>query len=211
LDSSIIPYGSSLPSSKITRSPKKASDKWGVLFVGRLIERKGLNYLLQAILLLINDYEIELHIVGSGNQLNYLKDLVCKLSIVDRVIFEGRVPNPRLKELYKECDIFVLPSIVDSRGETEGLGVVLLEALSYRMPVVASEVGGITDIIKNGETGYLAKQKDLQSLADKIKIVMENHKESLYVSEKGLAFSKNYFNWDRIVKEIRMLYENATS
>jgi len=206
LDSSVIPYGSSLPPAKINRSIKKSSDKWMLLFVGRLIERKGLNYLLQALPLLVNDYKIELHIVGSGNQLNYLKDLACKLSIADRVIFEGRVSNPRLKELYKECDIFVLPSIVDSRGETEGLGVVLLEALSYKMPVVASDIGGIPDIIKDGETGYLAKQKDSQSLADKIMTVMENHEKSLRISEAGLEFSKNYFNWDRITNEIKTSY-----
>jgi glycosyltransferase involved in cell wall biosynthesis len=209
LDSSVIPYGSSLPPVEINRSTKKSSDKWRLLFVGRLIERKGLNYLLQAIPLLLNDYEIELHIVGSGNQLNHLRDLACKLGMADRVIFEGRVASSRLKELYEDCDIFVLPSIVDSREETEGLGVVLLEALSYRMPVVASDVGGIPDVIKDGETGYLAKQKDPQSLADKIMTVMENHEESLKMSEEGLKYSKNYFNWDRIAKEIKAVYNDT--
>ena len=209
LDSSIIPYGSSLPPVEINRSTKKASDKWGLLFVGRLIERKGVNYLLQAIPLLVNDYEIELHIVGSGNQLNHLKDLAHQLGIADRVIFEGRVPNSTLKELYEKCDIFVLPSIVDSRGETEGLGVVLLEALSYQMPVVASNVGGITDVIKDGETGYLTKQKDLQSLANKITTVMENHEKSLMISEAGLKYSSDYFSWDRITNEIKTIYSDT--
>jgi len=205
LDSSVIPYGSSLLPVEINRSTKKASDKWRLLFVGRLIERKGLKYLFQAILLM-RGYNVELHIAGSGKQATYLKDLAHELGITERVIFEGKVPNSRLKELYRECDIFVLPSIVDSRGETEGLGVVLLEALSYQMPVVASDVGGIPDIIKDGETGYLAKQKDPQSLADKIITVMENHENSLRISEQGLKFSRDYFNWERITGEIKTIY-----
>ncbi|MCL5986672.1 MAG: glycosyltransferase family 4 protein [Actinobacteria bacterium] len=209
LNSSVIPYGSTFPPVEKTRSPKKTSDKWRLLFVGRLIERKGLNYLLQAIPLLMDNYDVKLHIVGSGNQSSHLQDLARQLGITDNVIFEGKVPNSRLKELYKKCDIFVLPSIVDSRGETEGLGVVLLEALSYRMPVVASDVGGITDVIKYGKTGYLAKQKDPRSLADKIMTVIENHEESLRISEAGLKFSNNYFNWDRITNEINTIYSNT--
>src|SRR5437879_8054282 len=72
----------------------------------------------------------------------------------------GRVPEPELHRAFARANVLVLPSIVDARGDTEGLGVVLLEAMSYHLPVIASNVGGITDIVADGETGLLVPPAD---------------------------------------------------
>jgi len=205
----VIPYGSTIKVKGIRRHPKKPEEKWRLLFVGRLIERKGLRYLLEAMPSIMEKYNVELYVVGSGKQMSNLINLADDLLISHKVIFEGRVSNERLKELYGSCDIFVLPSIIDSRGETEGLGVVLLEALAHHMPVVASNVGGITDIIRDGETGFMVKQEDPQALSQKIISVIENHKSALKIAKNGFEFSKHYYNWERITSEIKSVYESA--
>ena len=78
------------------------------------------------------------------------------------------VSDEKLLMMYNSADLFVLPSIVDSQGNTEGLGVVLLEAMACGVPVIGSDVGGISDIIKNEETGWVVREKDSMALSSVI-------------------------------------------
>ena len=113
-------------------------------------------------------YRVELDIVGTdqgGGEIARLKKIAAENDLTDRVIFHGLVDDETLRRCYAECDISVLPAIVDSKGDTEGLGVVLIEALTYRKPVIASGVGGIVDIVKDEQTGILVPKKTRWLLA----------------------------------------------
>ncbi|TEU14582.1 MAG: glycosyltransferase family 4 protein [Anaerolineales bacterium] len=177
-----------------------------ILYVGRLIERKGLPYLIEAMDLLPPGLRVRLDIVGAGDQRPLLESLVKDKGLAERVFFRGRIPYGELAELYAGCDLFVLPAIVDSRGDTEGLGVVLVEVMGYKKPVIATNVGGIPDIVRHNETGILVEQRDPQALAQAIEAVLTDEKRARELGQAGFAYVKEYFSWPRIVDQVMALY-----
>lgn len=201
----VIPYGSRIDIKDLPDQDMAG----GVLFVGRLIERKGLPYLLEAIHLLAQKRSVHLDIVGEGNLKAELMKRAAQLGISDRVIFHGRVDDDALITLYARCSLFVLPSIIDSHGDTEGLGVVLLEAMSYQKPVIATSVGGISDIVRDGETGLLVAEKSAPALAQAIERILDDPELARRLGKQGAEYVKERFDWDRIVDEIETLYRGV--
>jgi glycosyltransferase involved in cell wall biosynthesis len=208
----IVPYGSPVPAlqgaGEDSADPQRVRR---VLFVGRLVERKGVEYLIRAMKLLECSFPVELQLVGSGPEEQNLRALVQELNLVDRVKLAGQVNNEELNDYYSSCDCFVLPAIIDSRGDTEGLGVVLIEALSYHKPVVASGVGGIVDVILHEETGLLVAEKDPRALADAINRVLTDSDLATKIAAQGYEHMKNYFDWGRIIERWVELYEEIVS
>lgn len=204
----VIPFGSRID----IRSPMFPSDDVNVegadrvLFVGRLIERKGVPYLLEAIQLVAEKRPVHLDIVGEGSLKASLMELAVELGIADSVTFHGRVDDETLARLYAQCTIFVLPAIVDAHGDTEGLGVVLLEAMSYQKPVIATAVGGIGDIVRDGETGLLVAEKDAPALAEAIQQLLDNPAWAVSLGQRGAVYVRERFDWERIVEETASLY-----
>jgi glycosyltransferase involved in cell wall biosynthesis len=135
-----------------------------ILFFGRLVENKGIKYLIQA-LPKITIPNVKLVIVGGGVLQKELKELTKNMSLDDKVIFYGRASDEDLGMLHGVSDVFVCPSIVDSQGITEGLGMVIPEAMESGLPVIATSVGGIADIVKHDINGILIEQKDPQAIA----------------------------------------------
>jgi len=206
----IIPFGASVES-KGEIEFNNYTEGFRILFVGRLVERKGVEYLLEAIKLL-KDREglsVRLTVVGEGNKKEYLLEKKRKLKLYDKdVIFKGMISEQELIRQYQLCDIFVLPAIIDSTGDTEGLGVVLLEAMSFGKPVIASRVGGIVDIVKDNKTGILVNEKSPSELAQAIKYLIENPEEKRRLSKKGYEFQKKNFSWDSITESLINNYQN---
>ncbi|HBC57724.1 MAG TPA: glycosyltransferase family 4 protein [Gammaproteobacteria bacterium] len=203
----VIPYGSSLdvsPEPKIYNSDYKQ-----ILFVGRLIERKGVDYLLQALSQMPTDLNWRLNVVGIGEATDTLRSLAQQLGIDQRVHFYGFIPNEELAIQYQQADVFVLPAIRDQKGDTEGLGVVMIEALTFKTPVVASDVGGISDVIIDGKTGLLVPEKDPEQLAKAINRILSDNALAKRLGEAGCEHAKSYFDWERIVD--RLLEETESS
>jgi len=203
----IVPYGSPVP------PPRECEPMAGgpvrerrILFVGRLVERKGVEFLVRAMPLMKTAFPVRLDIVGSGPETEALAALVRELGLEESVFLAGRVPNEDLLNYYAACDCFVLPAIVDQKGDTEGLGVVLIEALCYRKPVVASALGGIVDIIKDGQTGLLVPEKDPSALAAAIRRLLEDESLAARLGQDGYAFAQEYFDPSRIAARWAALY-----
>jgi glycosyltransferase involved in cell wall biosynthesis len=146
-------------------------------------------------------------IVGSGPRKADLLSASERLRLRDKVIFQDAVSQEELVRYYSMADVFVLPSVTTDKGETEGLGVVLLEAMACGVPVIGSAVGGIPDIIKDGETGLLVVEKNPKDLAEKICRLFTDGELSKKLSENGLRFVTRKFSWDVIAKEYAELYE----
>ena len=213
-DINIIPYGSPFEIEAGRPAVRRPSPRKQVLFVARLVERKGPEYLVYA-LPLVRALGIDAHLTivySSGDREALVKEAIRQAGVCDFVTMERRVPPDRLAQRYRACDVFVLPAIVDSGGDTEMLGVVFLEAMTYRKPVIGSDVGGIPDVIKDGETGLLVPQKDPAALADAIVRVLSNDDFAARLGEAGYRFSQDCFGWDRItdrlVEEYRSCRQN---
>jgi glycosyltransferase involved in cell wall biosynthesis len=105
--------------------------------------------------------------------------------------------------------VFVLPSIVDKRGDTEGLGVVLLEAMSYRVPVIGSAIGGITDIIADGETGLLVPPEDSAAIAAAVQRIAGDPALAERLADAGSRRVREQFGWDAITAAWLQCYNAA--
>ena len=194
------PYGTTLDEKGGARDgsavPHPVNGKFKVLFVGRHIERKGICYLIDSAKFLPAD-KFEIRIVGVGDLTEKLKQQAAKYP---HIVFTGKLSPEDLANEYRTANVFTLPAIVDHKGDTEGLGVVLIEAMELGLPIVASNVGGIPDVVVDGESGILVPEKDPEALANAFKRLASDRSllESLLAgARKRIA---ECFTWDGIIR-----------
>lgn len=180
-----------------------------ILFVGRLVERKGVEYLVRAVEQLRRTRPAVLTVVGEGQWETKIRDAVRQCRGEEWVTFAGRVPAAELRALYAGTDVFVLPAVVDSKGDTEGLGVVLLEAMRFGRPVVASAVGGIPDIVEDGRTGWLVPAGDVAELAGALDRVAADPEAARRVAAAGRSMALDRFSWSSILARLSACYDTA--
>jgi glycosyltransferase involved in cell wall biosynthesis len=200
----VIPSGPSVVGRDGARKPVNAVKE--VLFVGRLVARKGLDVLLRALPLIDAGAPVHLHVVGNGDMAERWKALARSLAVDHSVTFHGAISKEALEQRYTSADVFVLPAVVDERGDTEGLGAVLVEALSFMTPVVASDVGGISDVIRNGETGLLVGEKDPAALAAAISRLLRDRNLAERLARQGQRHAQKYFDWRHIAVQVMAIY-----
>lgn len=203
----VLPYGAPF-ADRPGETRKEEKKCFRILFVGRHIERKGVPHLLEATRHFPAHIDWELVIVGSGDQTGRWKAQAAGLG--DRIRFTGKVDAEALQRLYASADVFVLPAIVDSRGDTEGLGVVLLEAIEAGVPVVASRVGGIVDVIRHEETGLLVAPGEPSLLAREIFRIHSDPELARALTARAKTHARKFFNWDSLIDRWVTLYRSFT-
>ena len=198
----IIPMGTGIGEIENKSQQDIDKTKVSVLFVGRLIKLKGVDYLIKAMQQL-DPKNFELHIAGDGPEREKLEKIAQK-----NVIFHGYQTGKNLEKLYRNADIFVLPSIVDDNGFTEGLGTVLLEAASFHLPLVASNVGGIPDIVIDQKTGLLVPEKDSEAIAQAILRIDGDKIFAKKLCDNAISHIQTYFSWKNISEKFLLLYKS---
>src|SRR5712664_1723052 len=199
----VIPYTASLP--EVNASSAARDGAGPVLFVGRLVERKGVAHLIEAIARL-GPTGPPLEIVGEGPERPALEALAHRLGVAQQVMFRGKVAPHELQASYARAAVCVLPSVLDARGDTEGLGVVLLEAMNHGTPVIASRVGGIPDIVEDGVSGLLVAPGDADALAAAVRRVRDDPALARRLGEGGRRRLREQFSWPAIVQRWLDLY-----
>jgi glycosyltransferase involved in cell wall biosynthesis len=182
-----------------------------LLFVGRLVEKKGVADLIAAVAGLPNDLlgRIELWIIGDGVERERLKTLVVDLKIEDKVVFHGRLPNAILPDYYAAADIFIAPSIVDTNCDTEGQGVILLEAMASGTAVISTRTGGVAEIIEHGKTGLLVEPKQIKPLSEAITQLLLN--ESLRQGQCALGrLAAEPYDWKEVSRNFVAIYSRQS-
>lgn len=149
------------------RLAPRATGRRELLFVGRLVEKKGLDDLLNALALLRDQGAdgFHLHVCGDGDLATAHRALVGRLRLRDAVAFYGAQPPSVVHDLMTRCDLLVLPSRTAQSGDSEGVPLVLMEAMHRRLPVLATRHSGIPELIRHGETGHLTPEGDPAALA----------------------------------------------
>ena len=208
-----VPFGAAIAPDVQTQDVvvRNASEPFRLLFVGRLVERKGVAVLLRAIAESRGRQSVHLSIVGDGPLLGSLQSLAATLGIQDVVEFTGFVPAEDLSRRFSECDAFILPAIEDSKGDVEALGVVLIEALLHGRPVIASASGGIPEIVLHERTGLLVEPGDSRALARAIQRYAEDRPLAARLAEEGKRHVKERFSWDTITDSLVQVYQRATA
>lgn len=176
-----------------------------ILFVGRLAEKKGVFYLLNAMPIIIKKIpNVTLRIVGDGPLEKDLKVLTKKLKIENSVNFVGfQTGEDKIQSLI-HTDLLVVPSIQTNEGDEEGLPVVIMEGMSAGKPIVGSKCGGIPEMIHDGENGLLVEQKSSDQLAEKIIYLFQNPHILRNMGEKSFFMSKKY-DWQKIIQQYNEL------
>jgi glycosyltransferase involved in cell wall biosynthesis len=206
----VIPYGLGFAESlAASREQRATSGSFLILYVGNLIPRKGVRFLIDALHRLPRTTPARLLILGEGTDRPKLEQQVRDLGLNGRVSMPGRVPDADLHRAFHEANVLVLPSIVDQRGDTEGLGVVLLEAMAYRIPVIGSAIGGITDIISDGETGLLVAPEDPRAIAAAIERIAHDPGLAERLALAGSRRVRERFGWDAIIAAWQECYAAA--
>lgn len=173
-----------------------------LLYVGRLIRRKGLEWLIKA-LDIINMYEKKVIciIVGEGEDEKYFKKLTEKYNLTDIIKFKGRIGNKYLVNLYKSSQAFVLPSLA------EVCPTVVLEAMHFGLPVVTTNIPGIRDHFKG--LAYLVPPRDEKKLAIAILELINDSNLRDRLSRKGKKLVDSKYVWDKVAREYEIIYESV--
>jgi glycosyltransferase involved in cell wall biosynthesis len=204
----VIPYTVGFSDKSKIQIPKSKKGKQIILTVGRLVERKGIRYLIDAMKLLPESLKAELVVVGGGPLNETLEAYARGQGHEQRVKFAGQVSEEELSRFYQNASVYVQPAIVDSRGDTEMLGVVLLEAMHYGVPVIASNVGGIPDVVNDGMTGLLVPQKDPKALALAIERLLSDLSLAKKLANNAKINLIDKFSWGNILQKVIKVYNN---
>jgi len=180
-----------------------------ILHVARLTEKKGTKYLIDAFATISKeDKETKLIIIGTGPLEHKLKEQVEKLNLNERIMFLGALPHSEVLKWMQKADIFSLPSITADSGDSEGLGMVFLEAAIYEVPVVATLHGGIPEVVKNGETGFLVPEKNSKELANKLLILLKDENLRKKMGRAARQMVKEKFDIKKQTQKLEKIYQD---
>ena len=206
-DVTVIPYAVGLPPGTVAQTPAPRTGPFTALFVGRLVQRKGVAVLLDALGRMPADAPARAVVVGEGPELQTLRDRAKSLGVADRVTFTGRIPFADLSAAYRRADAVVLPAIIDDRSDTEGLGMVLLEGMQFGAPAVGSAVGGIPDIVEHDQSGLLVPPGDADALAAALTLLARDPALARRLGEAGRRRANDVFGWPAIVRRWKEIYD----
>jgi len=172
-------------------NPTEKTKNPSVLYVGRIKKYKSINTLIMAVSKIVDEIpSIELNIAGFGEEQKYLEKLVDKLKLNKNIKFLGRIDESNKIELMGKSWVFVYPSTF------EGWGISAIEANACGTPVVASDVSGLRDSVQDNISGYLVPAKDVNSFAQKIRLILEDEGTRINLSSSATMWSSN-FDWDK--------------
>lgn len=185
--------------------PPIFSPRKGLLCVGRLVEKKGINVLIDAMSILkYKNIILTLTIIGNGPELSTLKRQVSSLGLEQQVVFLGAMKNGDLPPYYQSAEIFILPSIISRDGDQEGLGLVSVEAMACGCPVIASGLPAVGDVITDGIDGMLIEPGSSRKLADVIALLSADKSLRDQLAENGLKKAK-LFDWQQVCRNFEAL------
>lgn len=180
-----------------------------ILFIGRLVEKKGCGYLLDALAGLADRYpDLVLNIVGNGPLEDQLRKKSAQLKFT--VNFLGRKSPEEIKALMLNAWVFSTPSITAENGDAEGLGMVFLEAQALQTPVVSFASGGVVEAVEHGVTGLLSEERDADSLARNIGFFLEDKERRVQFGNNGRSRVMEKFNIVEQCKKLSLIYQSVT-
>lgn len=178
-----------------------------ILTVGRLEEKKGYRYSLAAVALVKKTFpEVRYFIAGTGSLRKELEELAGELGIAENCRFLGPLTGGRIREHYRQCEIFVLASVTAPDGDMEGQGLVLQEAQASGVPVISTLHNGIPDGVLENKSGFLVPEKDSAALAEKITLLFGDPGLREKMGEAGIEFVRHKYDMPLIVEQYNKCY-----
>lgn len=199
----VVPYGVDLQQ---FRPKKRRAHKTTVIgAVSRLSVEKGMSYLIEAFALLREDrHDVRLEIAGEGPEESSLRELARRLGVHGAVEFRGWIEHDELAGFLQRLDVFALPSTY------EGFGVAAAEASAMALPVVATAVHGIPDVVIDGETGLLVPPRNPRAMAAALARLVEDAALRTSLGEAGRQYVASQYDWQANTRQMDAIYESIT-
>lgn len=204
---SVQPMGVDL-TQRFTPAPDLPRSRDEILFVGRLVEKKGLRYLLAALPeIIVRHPSAFLTVVGFGPEEGERRAQAEALGIAHRVHFLGALPQAELPALYRRAAVFVAPFVQTADGDREGLGLVTVEAIACGCPVVVGDLEAMADLLEPDEADLRVVATDVQALAKRVIAVLEQPEEACRRADRMRARLSQRFNWDTVAEQYGRLLQ----
>jgi len=208
----VIPNGVEVSTFNLNINREEVKRRYGikpneriVLFIGRLVPQKGVDMLIKAVPLIIQRHrDARILIAGDGWSRTYLEELVKSMNLGDHVRFLGFISDWELADLMVAADVLVVPSVY------EPFGIVALEGMAAGTPVVATNIGGLSEIIEHDRTGVLVYPRNPESIAWGVNRVLSDHKYADWLVRNARRKVLEAYSWEEIAKRTVEVYESAS-
>ena len=179
-----------------------------IVSIARLVEKKGMEYGIRAVSkLLKHKPDIKYSIVGDGPLKENLQNLINELDVGEQVKLVGWKNQEEVVHILKNSDIMLAPSITSRNGDREGIPVVLMEAMAMGLVIVSTQHSGIPELVKDGITGLLAPEKDVESLAQKMEYLIERPEIRVEMGKAGRKQVEENYNINKLNSQLVEIYE----
>lgn len=177
-----------------------------IVSIGRLTKMKGFEYLIRALHKIKDKINFECHIIGEGPLKSALQKLINNLGMQELIFLEGVKDSKSVKAILKQSDLLVVPSIWSDKDGQDGIPVALMEAMASGIPVIASNISGIPELVIDRETGLLVEPKNEQVLAEKMLEVLTDKELQSRLAVAGRRKIETEFNIDKSVGQLVQLF-----
>jgi glycosyltransferase involved in cell wall biosynthesis len=202
----LVYNGMTLPNPPLRDDPPPAPP-YRLLALGRFTPKKGFDVLLDACALLKRQgFPFHLTLAGSGGQAIRLKAKRARLGLAGQVSMPGSICHSEVSGLMNRHHAFIMPSIVADSGDRDGIPNVIIEALCHRMPVIATDAGGISEVIQDGKTGLLRPQRDPAALAEAIAGLFMNPTQAAAMATAGNKLVQALFDGENNTRQLAALF-----
>lgn len=182
----------------------KNNQYFNIISVGRFNHWKGQMYLIEAIFKVIKKYQnIRVNFIGNGYELKKCQLKTKKLNLEKNIFFLGSMEHQKVLEYISRSDLMVHPSIKSSNGQCDSLGVVLAEAAMCKVPAIATDVGGMPEIVINNKTGFLVKEKDSDDIAKNILKLYQDRALLESMSNNAYHHCSKMFNYNKQIDSLK--------
>ena len=206
----ILPVGLDMNRFTFKARQLKADERVRILTVGRLVEKKGIEYAIRAIAQLTPDHPDMIYsIAGDGTLKKNLQTLASQLNLQQNIEFLGSLPQKEILKLYDRTHLFLLPSVTAANGDREGQALVLQEAQACGIPVVSTIHNGIPDGVLDSKSGFLVPEKDVDALAEKLRYLIQNPQLWPHMGRAGREFVEKKYDIKNLNKQLVDIYEKV--
>ena len=195
---------------KPTPLPRKTGGLLEIIHIGSLQPYKGQRYLIEACQhLRENNIPFRCQIIGGGEEKESLTKLINTLGLEFEIILLGNKTQQEVAHLLSTAHCYVQPSIITSAGKMEGIPVALMEAMACQLPVVATSLSGVPELVRPGETGYLVPPEDARAIADALMSIHHDPDRAAILAANGRSFVMQSFELKANVSKLARLFTDV--
>ena len=192
------------------RERQMENTKVKIFTVGRLVEKKGMEYSIRAVAKLAHRHPaIQYTITGEGPLRSQLENLIQELQMEKHIHLTGPLPSEAINKLMDSSHIFILASVTAKSGDQEGIPVSLQEAMAAGLPVIATHHSGIPELVEDGKSGFLVPERDAESLATQCEYLISHPERCLEMGRAGRKFTEKYLEISKLNEKLVELYQKS--